>query len=75
MLNEETFVTGSNESSLAVWSIAKKKPIYTVKKAHNKSDEKAGHTSWISSVATLHNTDLIASGLFHLKLNVFICEI
>ena len=72
MLNEETYVTGSNESSLAVWSIAKKKPIYTVKKAHNQSIEKSdsNQTSWISAVSAYHNSDLIASGKLTIKYKV-----
>ena len=53
MLNEEHFVSGTNDGHLAVWHINKKKPLTTVKNAH---------AGWICSVATLKNTDLIASG-------------
>lgn len=53
MLNEEHFVSGSNDGHLAVWHINKKKPLLTVKNAHN---------GWICSLAALKNTDLIASG-------------
>ena len=63
LLNEEHFFTGSNDSSLGVWSINKKKPILIKKNAHNSTESgNQEQTSWIISVAALHNTDLLASG-------------
>ena len=53
--------------SLSLWAITKKKPLCTVGKAHQVADKsKAGtpQESWITSVATIRNTDLIASGEF-----------
>ena len=69
MINEEYFFTGSNDGSLGVWSINKKKPMLTVKNAH-KSVEKISPdifnsnsvTNWISSVRAYYNSDLLASG-------------
>jgi ribosomal RNA-processing protein 9 len=37
MLNEELFLTGSNDGTLAIWCINKKKPLSTIKNAHQKS--------------------------------------
>lgn len=43
-------------SSIQLWSILKKKPIYVLKDAH------PGQENWITSVAALSFSDLIASG-------------
>ena len=53
------------ERSLSLWAVTKKKPLCTVSKAHQPDDESYAGTpreSWITSVATVRNTDLIASG-------------
>ena len=53
-------------SSLSLWSVSKKKPLCTVPKAHSKPEgspeENIPDESWITSLATLHSTDLLASG-------------
>jgi ribosomal RNA-processing protein 9 len=59
LINEETFLSGSDDGSIALWSINKKKPIYTQKKAHKSANAALG---WTTSVAALANTDLVASG-------------
>lgn len=41
----------------------KKKPLQTKELAHGKSAEN-GQANWISAVATLINTDIVASGEF-----------
>eukprot|EP01095_Lingulamoeba_sp_RSL-Kostka_P002813 TRINITY_DN1372_c0_g1_i1.p1 TRINITY_DN1372_c0_g1~~TRINITY_DN1372_c0_g1_i1.p1 ORF type:complete len:492 (-),score=163.50 TRINITY_DN1372_c0_g1_i1:36-1511(-) len=40
MINEEHFITGSQDGSISLWHINKKKPIYTVSKAHKSIVEK-----------------------------------
>jgi ribosomal RNA-processing protein 9 len=46
---------------LCVWGTKKKKPLCTVESAHGiAAQNKEPH--WISSIATLTNTDLVASG-------------
>lgn len=50
-------------SSISIWTVNKKKPVSTVKKAHGSH----GNTGleqpyWVSSVAALHNSDTVASG-------------
>lgn len=42
MLNEEFFLTGSNDGTLAMWCINKKKPLSTIKNAHQKSPSSNG---------------------------------
>lgn len=59
-LNEEIFVSCTDQGSLCVWNLQKKRPIGEQKFAHGKSS--TGVANWISSIATLVNSDLIASG-------------
>ena len=46
----------------------KKKPMTTVKAAHNEHGDFTGSENWITAVSALHHTDLLASGnfVFHL---------
>lgn len=59
-INEDTFLSCNDNGSLCVWNVGKKKPIAEQKLAHGKS--LTGVPNWISAIATLVNTDLIASG-------------
>jgi ribosomal RNA-processing protein 9 len=49
---------------LSLWGSMKKKPLCSVPAAHGKSKEN-NQANWISSVASLTNTDLVASGKKH----------
>lgn len=60
LVNEEIFLSCGDNGSLNVWNVAKKKSIAERKLAHGKSP--TGVANWITSIATLVNTDLIASG-------------
>lgn len=46
--------------SLCLWSAIKKKPQFTEKLTHGSQPN--GDANWISAIATMVNTDLIASG-------------
>lgn len=59
-VNEETFLSCGDDGSLCTWSASKKKPIGERKLAHGRS--LTGVANWISAIACLVNTDLIASG-------------
>ncbi|XP_071560130.1 U3 small nucleolar RNA-interacting protein 2 [Temnothorax nylanderi] len=61
LINEENFFSGGDDGQLCVWGCMKKKPLCSVSEAHGK-DETNGQPMWISSIATLLNTDLVASG-------------
>jgi ribosomal RNA-processing protein 9 len=61
LINEEQFLSGSNDGSLGIWSINKKKPLTILKNAHGLGSNST--TSWITSVTCYHNTDLLASGM------------
>ncbi|XP_033334240.2 U3 small nuclear riboprotein factor 55K [Megalopta genalis] len=61
LLNEEIFLSCGNDGQLCVWGSQKKKPLCSVSNAHG-TDELNDQPMWISSIATLLNTDLVASG-------------
>eukprot|EP01027_Heterolobosea_sp_BB2_P018563 GEZU01026130.1.p1 GENE.GEZU01026130.1~~GEZU01026130.1.p1 ORF type:complete len:212 (-),score=38.54 GEZU01026130.1:92-727(-) len=56
MLTEDLYVTGSQCGRVAIWSIAKKKPLYTIEDAHG------GGNYWISAVGALKFSNVCASG-------------
>lgn len=64
-INESNFISGTDNNSISIWSLMKKKPVVTVKNAHHGQDQNGNsstQTNWITCVAALHNTDLVASG-------------
>lgn len=70
LINEETFVSGSADGALNVWGVNKKKPLCTYSAAHG-CDPVTNQAYWICSIATLINTDLIASGSQNGYINVW----
>ncbi|KAK1135999.1 hypothetical protein K0M31_000568 [Melipona bicolor] len=61
LINEEHFLSCGDDGQLCVWGCLKKKPLCSVSDAHGR-DESHNQPMWISSIATLLNTDLVASG-------------
>lgn len=63
-VNGTTFVTGSQDSSVSLWSMFKKRPVYTVRGAHGSHGDGDGSacSTWVHSLAACANTDLVASG-------------
>lgn len=61
LINEEHFFSCGDDGQLCVWGCLKKKPLCSVADAHGR-DESNNQPMWISSIATLLNTDLVASG-------------
>ncbi|XP_015428985.1 PREDICTED: U3 small nucleolar RNA-interacting protein 2 [Dufourea novaeangliae] len=61
LINEENFFSCGDDGQLSVWGCLKKKPLCSVPNAHGR-DETNNQPMWISSIATLLNTDLVASG-------------
>lgn len=47
-------------SAISLWSALKKKPISTTQLAHGKGDN--GVANWITAIAVVVNTDLVATG-------------
>ncbi|KAH9508146.1 pre-rRNA processing protein [Bulinus truncatus] len=61
LISESNFFTGADDNSISLWSVLKKKPLTTVRNAHG-PNEGVGDENWISSVAALQHSDLVASG-------------
>uniref|UniRef100_A0A1Q3EWR6 Putative u3 snornp-associated protein n=1 Tax=Culex tarsalis TaxID=7177 RepID=A0A1Q3EWR6_CULTA len=61
LIGDEHFVSCGTDGSLSVWSSGRKKPLDTVRLAHGRMAGN-GEPNWISAVASLLNTDVIASG-------------
>ena len=75
MLTEDTFVTGDDRGRLAIWGTTKKKPVMQVDATGLGDGEDDDSTSsflnstnsgssipWISSLASVRTSDLVASG-------------
>ncbi|XP_062537695.1 U3 small nucleolar RNA-interacting protein 2 [Armigeres subalbatus] len=60
LIGDEHFLSCGTDGSLSVWSSGKKKPMHTVPLAHGKTTN--GEANWITAIASLLNTDVIASG-------------
>ena len=87
LIDEETFVTGSDNGSISLWTLHKKKPIFTVPLAHGlelpmKPEEASAETEpdarvperqprWITALATIPYSDLILSGSWDGRVRVW----
>uniref|UniRef100_M4BH40 Uncharacterized protein n=1 Tax=Hyaloperonospora arabidopsidis (strain Emoy2) TaxID=559515 RepID=M4BH40_HYAAE len=54
MITDEYYVTGGDDGSLSLWFNGRKKPVCVISNAHG--------GKWISSLAVMPRTDLVASG-------------
>lgn len=59
MINEQHFVSGADDGSLSLWTALKKKATCVAHRVHGCQD---GTPRWVTAVAALRCTDLIASG-------------
>lgn len=57
--------------SLSLWGVLKKKPLVTVRWAHPGGD---GSDCWVTAVAALQHTDLVASGEGRVSANSYCAE-
>lgn len=78
LVDEETFVTGSDNGSISLWTLHKKKPIFTVPLAHGldspmKPEDASAEVEpdakvperqprWITALATVPYSDVVLSG-------------
>lgn len=78
LVDEESFVTGSNNGSISLWTLHKKKPIFTVPLAHGldppmQPEEASAEAQpdamvperqprWITALATIPYSDVVLSG-------------
>ncbi|GBP77258.1 U3 small nucleolar RNA-interacting protein 2 [Eumeta japonica] len=72
LLDEEHFVSGSDNGAICLWSVLKKKPLCTVPEAHGIEDDVP---RWITSLATILNSDVFASGSYDGNIRLWkICD-
>uniref|UniRef100_A0A8D8V4Z4 U3 small nucleolar RNA-interacting protein 2 n=1 Tax=Cacopsylla melanoneura TaxID=428564 RepID=A0A8D8V4Z4_9HEMI len=62
-VNDQQFVSCGEDGTLSLWSILKKVPTHTIPVAHG-YDSSSTEPNWITSVACLPNSDLVASGSY-----------
>ncbi|XP_076985234.1 U3 small nucleolar RNA-interacting protein 2 isoform X2 [Tamandua tetradactyla] len=63
LINEEHMVSGADDGSVALWGLSKKRPLSVQREAHGLRGEPGlEQPYWVSSVAALLNTDLVATG-------------
>ncbi|XP_038627069.1 U3 small nucleolar RNA-interacting protein 2 [Tachyglossus aculeatus] len=63
LINEEHMVSGADDGSVALWGFSKKRPLALQRQAHGmRGEEGLEQPYWVSAVAALLNTDLIATG-------------
>lgn len=62
-VNEQHFISGGDDGQICVWSVMKKKPLCSAKDAHGVNPQN-GQPFWVTAVASLKNTDLVASGSY-----------
>ncbi|XP_040449100.1 U3 small nucleolar RNA-interacting protein 2 [Falco naumanni] len=63
LINEEHMVSGADDGSVALWGMTKKKPLALAQQAHGMQDTQGlQQPYWISAVAALRNSDLLATG-------------
>nr|XP_028574561.1 U3 small nucleolar RNA-interacting protein 2 [Podarcis muralis] len=74
LINEEHMVSGADDGSVCLWGLSKKKPLTTMKKAHSlHGTEGLEQPYWISSVAALLNSDLVATGSHSASVKLWKC--
>lgn len=63
LINEEHMVSGADDGSVALWGLSKKRPLALQREAHGlRGEQGLEQPFWVSSVAALLNTDLVATG-------------
>ncbi|XP_027323533.3 U3 small nucleolar RNA-interacting protein 2 [Anas platyrhynchos] len=63
LINEEHMVSGADDGSVALWGLTKKKPLALVRQSHGTQGENdLQQPYWVSAVAALRNSDLVATG-------------
>ncbi|NXL44747.1 U3IP2 protein, partial [Podilymbus podiceps] len=74
LINEEHMVSGADDGSLALWGLTKKKPLALAQQAHGMQDAQGlQQPYWISAVAALRNSDLLATGSHSASVKLWKC--
>ncbi|KAG8042091.1 hypothetical protein G9C98_000082 [Cotesia typhae] len=72
-INDQHFLSCGDNGQLCLWSVMKKTPKYSLAPAHG-VDTTNGEPMWITSIAALFNTDLVASGSRDGNVKLWHCE-
>ncbi|OQV19572.1 U3 small nucleolar RNA-interacting protein 2 [Hypsibius exemplaris] len=72
LIDDDHFVTGGDDGSVALWGAHKKKPIYTVRQAHRAPI--TGEACWVTAIDALKNSDIFASGSHSGEIKVWIVQ-
>ncbi|KFQ93516.1 U3 small nucleolar RNA-interacting protein 2, partial [Nipponia nippon] len=74
LINEEHMVSGADDGSVALWGLTKKKPLVLARQAHGMQDSQGlQQPYWISAVAALCNSDLLATGSHSASVKLWKC--
>uniref|UniRef100_A0A8B9P6W7 U3 small nucleolar RNA-interacting protein 2 n=1 Tax=Apteryx owenii TaxID=8824 RepID=A0A8B9P6W7_APTOW len=74
LINEEHMVSGADDGSIALWGLTKKKPLALVRQAHGThGSQSLQQPYWISAVAALRNSDLVATGSHSASVRLWKC--
>lgn len=74
LINEEHMVSGADDGSVALWGLSKKRPLALQREAHGLHGEPGlEQPFWVSSVAALLNTDLVATGSHNASVRLWQC--
>ncbi|ERE76109.1 U3 small nucleolar RNA-interacting protein 2 [Cricetulus griseus] len=74
LINEEHMVSGADDGSVALWGLSKKRPLALQREAHGLHGEPGlEQPFWVSSVAALLNTDLVATGSHNACVRLWQC--
>ena len=65
-VNSHNFVTGSQDGTISMWNLAKKKPKAVIEESHD--------NGWISALASVYNGDMVVSGGRSGKVNFYKAE-
>ncbi|KAJ6593747.1 WD40 repeat-like protein [Mycena capillaripes] len=77
MIDETTFVSGGDSGSLCLWTTQKKKPIFTQALSHGLNEAQSTTEGiiqtprWVTAVASLRYSDLIASGSWEGQIRIW----
>ncbi|NWT42343.1 U3IP2 protein, partial [Chroicocephalus maculipennis] len=75
LINEEHMVSGADDGSVALWGLTKKKPLALARQAHGMQDSQGlQEPYWISAVAPLRNSDLLATGSHNASVKLWKCS-
>ncbi|XP_074936480.1 U3 small nucleolar RNA-interacting protein 2-like [Phalacrocorax aristotelis] len=75
LIGEEHVVSGADDGSVALWGLAKKKPLALARQAHGMQDAQGLQQPYcILAVAALRNSDLLATGSHSASVKLWKCS-